>query len=78
MSTAGLAPVMALAQASGLLSLADRHLSVPTDKGSNADRKIASLVGGMVGGVDSIGRTWRSCGTGRWGPSSTGPMHRRR
>jgi hypothetical protein len=54
MSTAGLAPVMALAKASGLLNLADRHLSVPTDKGANADRKIASLVGYVVGGADSI------------------------
>ncbi|MDT2009513.1 IS1380 family transposase [Rhodococcus opacus] len=53
-STAGLVPVMALAQESGLLSLADQHLSVPTDKGSHAGRKIASLVGGMVGGADSI------------------------
>ncbi|RZL83291.1 MAG: IS1380 family transposase, partial [Rhodococcus sp. (in: high G+C Gram-positive bacteria)] len=33
MSTAGLVPVMALAQASGLLTLADQQLSVPTDKG---------------------------------------------
>jgi hypothetical protein len=54
MSSAGLVPVMALAQASGLLTLADQHLSVPTDKGANAGRKIASLVGGMVGGADSI------------------------
>jgi hypothetical protein len=53
-STAGLVPVMALAQASGLLTLADQHLSVPTDKGANPGRKIASLVGGMVGGADSI------------------------
>jgi len=46
--------MMALAQASGLLSLADQHLSVPTDKGANAGRKIGSLVGGMVAGADSI------------------------
>jgi Transposase DDE domain group 1 len=54
MATAGLVPVMALAQATGLLTLADHHLSVPTDKGSNAGRKIGSLVGGMVAGADSI------------------------
>ncbi|MFD9670089.1 IS1380 family transposase [Rhodococcus sp. NPDC059968] len=53
-STAGLVPVMALAQASGLLTLADQHLIVPTDKGANAGRKVGSLVGGMVGGADSI------------------------
>ncbi|RZL71450.1 MAG: IS1380 family transposase, partial [Rhodococcus sp. (in: high G+C Gram-positive bacteria)] len=54
MSTAGLVPVMALAQASGLLTLADQQLSVPTDKGANPGRKIGSLVGGMVAGADSI------------------------
>ncbi|UNN05057.1 IS1380 family transposase [Rhodococcus opacus] len=53
-STAGLIPVMALAQASGLLTLADEHLSVPTDKGANPGRKVGSLVGGMVAGADSI------------------------
>ena len=53
-STAGLVPVMALAQASGLLTLADEHLSVPTDKGANPGRKVGSLVGGMVAGADSI------------------------
>ena len=45
---------MALAQASGLLTLADQQLSVPTDKGANPGRKIGSLVGGMVAGADSI------------------------
>ncbi|MGB3170340.1 MAG: IS1380 family transposase [Rhodococcus sp. (in: high G+C Gram-positive bacteria)] len=53
-SAAGLVPVMALAQRSGLLTLADEHLSVPTDKGTNAGRKIGSLVAGMVTGADSI------------------------
>lgn len=53
-ATAGLVPVMALAQASGLLTLADEHLSVPTDKGANPGRKVGSLVGGMVAGADSI------------------------
>ncbi|MDT2006115.1 IS1380 family transposase [Rhodococcus opacus] len=53
-ATAGLVPVMALAQASGLLTLADQQLSVPTDKGANPGRKIGSLIGGMVAGADSI------------------------
>lgn len=53
-SSAGLAPIMALAQESGLLAQADQHLSVPTDKGAHPGRKIASLVGGMVAGSDSI------------------------
>ncbi|MFZ2175213.1 MAG: IS1380 family transposase [Rhodococcus sp. (in: high G+C Gram-positive bacteria)] len=53
-ATAGLVPVMALARASGLLTLADEHLSVPTDKGANPGRKIGSLVAGMVAGADSI------------------------
>ena len=53
-SAAGLVPVLALAQRSGLLSLADEHLSVPTDKGANAGRKVGSLVAGMVAGADSI------------------------
>ncbi|RZL74464.1 MAG: IS1380 family transposase, partial [Rhodococcus sp. (in: high G+C Gram-positive bacteria)] len=53
-STTGLVPMMALAQASGLLAPADQHLSVPTDKGANPGRKIGSLVGGMVAGADSI------------------------
>ncbi|BAH51131.1 putative transposase [Rhodococcus opacus B4] len=53
-STAGMVPVMALAQASGLLTLTDQQLSVPTDKGANPGRKVGSLVGGMVAGADSI------------------------
>ncbi|MDJ0396690.1 IS1380 family transposase [Rhodococcus sp. G-MC3] len=53
-SAAGLVPVLALAQRSWLLALADAHLSVPTDKGANAGRKVGSLVAGMVAGADSI------------------------
>jgi hypothetical protein len=53
-ATAGLVPIMALAQGCDLLALADEHLSVPTDKGANAGRKIGSLVAGMVAGADSI------------------------
>ena len=44
-SSAGLVPVLALADAAGLQALADEHLSVPTDKGANAGLKVASLVG---------------------------------
>jgi len=53
-SCAGLVPMAALAQQCGLARLADEHLSVPTDKGANAGLKVASLVGGMVAGADSI------------------------
>ncbi|MCA1703160.1 MAG: IS1380 family transposase [Actinobacteria bacterium] len=53
-SASGLVPVLALAEAAGLRDLADEHLSVPTDKGANAGLKVASLVGGMVAGADSI------------------------
>jgi hypothetical protein len=53
-SSAGLVPVLALAERAGLGELADARLSVPTDKGANAGLKIASLVGGMVAGADSI------------------------
>jgi hypothetical protein len=53
-SSAGLVPVIALARSAGLQELAQRHLSVPTDKGANAGLKVASLVAGMVAGADSI------------------------
>ena len=53
-SAGGLVPVLALAESAGLRDLADKHLSVPTDKGANAGLKVASLVGGMVAGADSI------------------------
>ncbi|MGH3307530.1 MAG: IS1380 family transposase [Nocardioides sp.] len=53
-SSAGLVPILALAEQAGLRRLADEHLSVPTDKGANAGLKVASLVGGMVAGADSI------------------------
>lgn len=51
---AGLIPLVRLAQDSGLRTLADEHLSVATDKGANAGRKVTSLVAGMVAGADSI------------------------
>lgn len=53
-SCGGLIPIAALAQRCGLAVLADEHLSVPTDKGSNAGAKVTSLVAGMVAGADSI------------------------
>ena len=53
-SAGGLVPVLALAESVGLRSLADKQLSVPTDKGANAGLKVASLVAGMVAGADSI------------------------
>src|SRR5689334_10963463 len=53
-SAAGLVPVLALAERAGLRQLAGEHLSVPTDRGANAGRKVASLVAGMVAGADSI------------------------
>jgi hypothetical protein len=53
-SCAGLVPMAALAQKCGLAALADEHLSVPTDKGSNAGAKVSCLVAGMVAGADSI------------------------
>jgi hypothetical protein len=53
-SAAGLVPLMALAGKAGLRELADQRMSVPTDKGANAGRKISSLVAGMAAGADSI------------------------
>jgi hypothetical protein len=53
-SSAGLVPVMALADAAGLRTLADERLTVATDKGANAGLKVASIVGGMPAGADSI------------------------
>ena len=53
-SAAGLVQVLALAESVVLRSLADKQLSVPTDKGANAGLKVASLVAGMVAGADSI------------------------
>ncbi len=53
-SSAGLVPVLALADRAGLRELAEEHLTVPSDKGANAGWKVASLVAGMVAGADSI------------------------
>ena len=52
--SAGLIPVLRLAETAGLGGLADARLSVPTDKGANAGAKVTALVAGMVAGADSI------------------------
>lgn len=82
-SSAGLVPVLTLAQSTGLQELAQQHLSVPTDKGANAGLKVSSLVAGMVAGADSIddmallrhggmGRVF----TGAYAPSTLGSFLR--
>jgi len=53
-STAGLVPIMRLADSAGLHSLADERLTITGDKGANSGRKINSLVAGMIAGADSI------------------------
>lgn len=53
-STAGLVPIMRVANEAGPTALAQDRLSVPTDKGANAGAKIASLVSGMTAGAGSI------------------------
>jgi hypothetical protein len=53
-SSAGLVPVLALAQRAGLLELAGERLTVPGGAGHAAGAKVASLVAGMVAGADCI------------------------
>ena len=53
-SAVGLVPVMKLAEEAGLCALAQKRLTVPTDKGANAGLKVVSLVGGMVAGADCL------------------------
>jgi len=53
-ASAGLVPMLALADSAGLRQLAQDRLSVPTDKGANGGLKVASLVAGMLAGADSI------------------------
>ena len=53
-SSAGLVPVMGLVQKVGPADLAEKWLTVPTDKGANAGGKVAALVAGMVAGEDCI------------------------
>jgi hypothetical protein len=82
-SSAGLVPIMKLAEKAGLRSLAQKWLSVPTDKGANAGSKVASLVGGMVAGADSIDDMavlrhggMRKLFTGIYAPSTLGSFLR--
>ena len=53
-ASAGLVPLVALAESAGLLDLVSAHVLVPTDKGANADLKTMSLVARMCAGADSI------------------------
>ena len=53
-SSAGLVPVLALAQRAGLGDLAREHLTVPGGAGCAAGLKVSALVAGMAAGGDSI------------------------
>ena len=53
-SYAGLEPVMRLAESCDLSGIVRERLHVPTDKGSNASGKVATIVAGMLTGADSI------------------------
>src|SRR5690625_8032918 len=53
-SSAGLVPLMRLAEQAGLARLGDERLTVPTAKGANAGRKLAPRVAGMAAGPDGI------------------------
>jgi hypothetical protein len=53
-STAGLVPVMGLAEEAGLHELLADRVSVPGSAGANAAAKVPALVAGMVAGADSI------------------------
>ncbi len=52
--TAGLVPVMALAEKARLADLVAEHVTVAGSAGANADLKIGSLVAGMIAGADSF------------------------
>ncbi|MGA8045248.1 MAG: IS1380 family transposase [Dermatophilaceae bacterium] len=82
-SSAGLVPILRLAETAGLGALADQRLSVPTDKGANAGAKVSALVAGMIAGADSIEdmALLRHGGTGRvfercYAPSTLGSFLR--
>ena len=53
-ATAGLVPVMLLAESAGLSDLVDEYITVAGSAGSNAEVKVGALVAGMVAGADSI------------------------
>lgn len=82
-TSAGLLPIMRLAEKAGLRTLADRWLSVPTDKGANTGLKVELIVAGMVAGADSIDplAVLRHCGMNRvftscYAPSTLGSFLR--
>ena len=52
--TAGLVPVMGLAEKARLADLVAEHVTVAGSAGANADLKIGSLVAGMIAGADSF------------------------
>jgi hypothetical protein len=52
-ASAGLVPALAVAEQAGLSQLADEGLTVPGSSGT-AGAKLATLVGGMLAGADSI------------------------
>jgi hypothetical protein len=53
-SCAGLVPVMRLAQQAGLHDAVADRVRLPTDKGTNPEGKVATIVAGMLAGADSI------------------------
>jgi hypothetical protein len=53
-SSAGLEPVMRLAESCDLSGIVAERLHVPSHRGSNASGKVATIVAGMVTGADSI------------------------
>ena len=53
-SSAGLAPVLQLAQRAGLQDLVAEHVRVDKPGGGNAPLKVPALVAGMIVGADSI------------------------
>lgn len=61
-SARGLVPTMTLAHSADLQRLTDKHLSVPTDKGANAELKITSSLAIMVAGA-TPSMTWPSYAT---------------
>jgi hypothetical protein len=50
----GVEPVMRLAESCDLHGIVGERLHVPTDKGSNAPGKVATIVAGMLTGADCI------------------------
>lgn len=82
-SASGLRPILNLADKASPHALADKHLSVPTDKGANAGAKVTSLVAGMIAGPDSIDAMallrhggMNTLFTGRYAPSTLGSFLR--